>query len=319
MPEIVRDHMHHTWVIIAPDRAGRPRDIRVSTRDHDAGPCPFCPGHESETPPEVLALGRPPDVAPDRPPWRVRVVPNRYPAVMAPAGGHEVIIATAEHARALADLTAGEMAELLTVARARLVALAEAPAVAAVQFFANVGAAAGASLRHAHAQVLALPIVPPLLRSELAAMRRWRAERGTCLVCDESAAAGERSVAGNARVVAIAPAASRYAWELRLAPRDHHERFEAASSDLLDDLATLLVSVLGALRTAAGDPAYNLVLHSAPAAADDFHWHLELTPRFSPLAGFEVGSGCFINSLSPEHAAAQLRRAGLTNPERRTA
>lgn len=321
MPDLRRDHLHRTWVIVAPDRAGRPRDSVVTIDDAVGADCPFCLGREGETPPEVMATGRPAGAPADRPPWRVRVVPNRYPALQPPRGHHEVIIATADHDRSLADLTVAEAAEFLEVGRQRVEQLSRQPAIAAVSFFVNVGAAAGASLRHLHGQVLALPMVPPVLASELEAVEQWRREHGQCLLCAaaDAAARGGLLLARRPGALARCPQPSRHAWEVCLQPAAHQGRFVDAGPDVLHDLAELLVLICGALKHAAGDPAYNLVLHEGPTARHDFHWHLELTPRLAALAGFETGSGCHINSLPPEDAASGLRRHIEAEQARRTA
>jgi UDPglucose--hexose-1-phosphate uridylyltransferase len=310
MPDLHRDHLHRTWVIVAPDRARRPRDTVVTDGDTAGSDCPFCPGREGATPPEVMATGRPAGSPANQPPWRVRVVPNLYPALEPPQGHHEVIIATAAHKLSLADLTVAEAAEFLDVGRQRVRQLARRPGVAAVSFFVNVGAAAGASLRHLHGQALALPMVPPALAIELDAVGQWRQDHGECMLCAEARAAepGGLLVARRPGVLARCPQPSRHAWEVCLQPTGHQGRFVDVEPGVLHDLAELLVLTCGALKRAAGDPAYNLVLHEAPAVTDDFHWHLELTPRLSALAGFETGSGCHINSLPPEDAARVLRR-----------
>lgn len=321
MPELRRDHLHRTWVIVAPDREGRPRDTVVSLDDAPAADCPFCPGREHQTPPEIMATGRPAGAAPDQPGWRLRVVPNRYPALEPPLGHHEVIIATADHQRGLADLSVDEVAEFLEVGRRRMADLAQRPGTAAVQFFVNAGAAAGASLRHLHGQILALSVGLPLLETEGLAFRQWRLDHARCLLCDEADLAGERGlmVAERPGALARCPEASRFAWEVCLQPASHQGCFEDADPAVLRDLAELLVEVCGALKQAADDPAYNLVLHQTTVADDEFHWHLELTPRCSQLAGFETGTGCHINSLPPEDAARLLRRSIATEQARRTA
>jgi UDPglucose--hexose-1-phosphate uridylyltransferase len=311
--------LHDTWVIHAPDRGGRPRDVRLREEPSLDGPCPFCPGQEHQTPPEILALGRPPGAAPGRPPWRVRVFGNRYPAVTGAQGLHEVVVLSPAHERGLADLDPDAVAEVLAAVRTRMAALAARDDLAAVTFFLNAGAGAGASLSHPHGQLLATPVVPAVLRAEVAAQAAWRRAHGGCLVCHLAGvtapafgAAADREPAGHpvaatAHAVAVAPVASRFAWEVLLAPRQHAAHFAAASDGELASLARLLTGVCRALRAAAGDPPYNLVLHTAPVGGEDFHWHLELMPRLAPLAGFEAGTGFFINPVDPATAAAELR------------
>ena len=305
MSELRHDDLHRTWVILAPGRGDRPRDVALRTVPSAGGPCPFCPGLEAQTPPEVLATGRPPGRPADAPPWRVRVFPNRYPAVDGVAGRHEVVVLSPHHRRDLPDLSADHVAEVLAAVQARMAALEARAELAAVTFFLNSGAGAGATLSHPHGQLLATPAVPAVLGAELAAMEAWRREHGACLLCGGPADA--EVVAAEPLAVAVAPHASRFAWETLLMPRRHEARFTAATAAELHAVADLLVRVTAALRAAAGDPAYNLVLHSAPPASEDFHWHLEVMPRLAPLAGFEAGTGFYINPVDPARAAAALR------------
>ncbi len=311
MSNLRRDHLHDTWTIAAPGRGDRPRDIRLQSVPVDEMTCPFCPGNETETPPEILVTGRPEGAAPDQPPWRVRVVPNRYPAVTGASGRHEVVIVSPDHRRELADLTPPEATELLAAVRDRYRQLEQDPDLAATLFFLNSGAGAGASLTHPHGQILATPITPALLRTELGAFERWRTEHGRCLLCDAVAVADDdqRLVVSGDHAVAVTPHASRFSWETMILPRRHQARITDAHDHELAAVAVVLVDACRALRAAAADPAYNLVLHSAPPAGEDFHWHLELLPRLAPLAGFETGTGFHINPVLPEAAARDLRRA----------
>jgi UDPglucose--hexose-1-phosphate uridylyltransferase len=314
MSDLRQDALHDTWVIIAPERHGRPRDQHLQTVAEPDTVCPFCPGHEAQTPPEILATGRGPHDPPDRPPWRVRVCPNRYPAVGGAGCHHEVVVFTPDHGRDLAQLTAAEITEILAVIRARITALAADPQVAAVIAFQNAGAGAGASLAHPHGQILATPVMPAILRTELAACERWRRQHGTCLLCDLVAPARheERVIDANAGALLLAPWASRFAYEMLLLPRRHEPSLAAATDLELAAVAALLGAACRSLQALRGTVAYNLVLHSAPSSAEDFHWHLEFLPRLAPLAGFETGTGFFINPVDPAAAARSLRTAAAT-------
>ncbi len=331
MSELRYDALRDGWVIIAPDRGGRPRDIGLAREFVTARPCPFCPGEEAQTPPEIVATGRPAGFAANRSPWRVRVFPNRYPALVPRAavpapdapdlatgwpghGHHEVVVFTPEHGASLADLAPVHVAEILRVVRDRVAVLEAMPGIVSVLFFVNAGAGAGATLAHAHGQIIATPVVPTVVRQEVRALATWRAQQGRCLFCDLAAqeeANAARVVAASPCWLALAPWASRFPWEVVLVPRSHAAHVAAASGAELEDLGGMIVSVLLALRAAAGDHAYNLVLHTGPVggAADGFHWHLEVLPRLVPMAGFETGSGFFINPLAPATAAAHLRDA----------
>lgn len=303
------DTLHDTWVIIAPGREQRPSDQRMQTVLDPEQRCPFCPGAEDQTPPAILTVDAGSSTA--QPPWRVRVVPNRFPAVSGSDGRHEVVIVTADHDRDLADLQQHEIAEVLEAVQARVRALEAGAESASVLFFLNAGAGAGASLAHAHGQILATPVVPGILRTEINAVAAWRREQASCLLCTMAAAAQRegRLIAEDPDALLFAPLASRFAWEMLIMPRAHEAHFGASSQRVLFATAGLLGAACRTLRAVQGRTAYNLVLHMAPRAVQDFHWHLELLPRLSPLAGFETGAGFFINPVRPEDAAAALRRA----------
>jgi UDPglucose--hexose-1-phosphate uridylyltransferase len=297
--ELRRNPVSGGLAIVAPARASRPADAA----GHGAGaqPCPFCAGSEALTPPEVDAM-RPPGSEPDGPDWRVRVVPNKYPAL---EGGHEVIVHAPDHAAELEDLGDGALAEVLAMWQRRIAAHLGSGA-AAVTLIGNLGAGSGASLEHPHEQVFATPLVPPVLLDELLEAERYRNRFGTCAVCDQIETAGSRSVLGGP-FPAWVPAASRFNGELWLAPVEHQPDFRAADPELL---APALRRVLTVVKTSIGSVPLNFWLHTAPAdLRNPFHWHLEFAPRASTLAGFELGSGIHVVTKAPEDAAAEYRTA----------
>lgn len=297
--ELRRSPVSGRLSILAPARAGRPAD--AVGREAGAPPCPFCPGNEALTPPEVDAL-RLDGSEPDGPGWRVRVVPNRYPAL---EGKHEVIIHAPAHSAELEDLGDDGLAAVLGIWQRRIAAQL-ASGAAAVTLIGNLGAGSGASLEHPHEQLLATPVVPPLLLDELLEAERHRSRYGTCAVCDEMETAGDRTVLGGA-FAAWVPAASRFNGELWLAPSRHEADFRAADTG---SLAPALRRVLIAVKASAGDAPLNFWLHTAPAdLRGPFHWHLEFAPRTSTLAGFELGTDIHIVTTPPEAAAAKYRAA----------
>jgi UDPglucose--hexose-1-phosphate uridylyltransferase len=243
--------------------------------------------------------------------WRVRIVNNRYPAVAGDTGQHDVVVLTPHHDRPLADLDPTAVAEALGAIQIRFRQLDADPDHRAALFFVNVGAGAGASLSHPHGQILATPVVPAVLRTEVAAQVARRRDRGTCLVCDLHARARQegRQILATEEAAVFVPYASRFSFEMVVLPAAHAPRFTDAGPATLAAVASALVAACGALRAAADDPPYNLVLHSAPRGVQDFHWHLELLPRLTPLAGFETGTGFHINPFLPEAAAEALRHA----------
>jgi UDPglucose--hexose-1-phosphate uridylyltransferase len=329
MPELRRDPVTGRWVIISTDRQKRPQDFHFE-RAAAVGPeqCPFCPGHEAMTPPEVLAY-RPAGGAPNTPGWDLRVVPNKYPALqvegtvdregdgmfdrLSGIGAHEVVIETPDHQRPLARQSETEIGRLLWACRERMLDLKRDFRLKSILVFKNHGAAAGATLEHPHAQLIALPIVPDFVRDEIDGARRHFADKERCIFCDiigQERRDERRVVQENAEAIAIAPYAPRFAFETWLLPRRHGARFEEAPKQEYEGMARLLKAVLQRMDRALESPPFNLVLHTAPFAdAVDavYHWHLEIMPKLTRVAGFEWGTGFAINPTPPEEAARVLR------------
>lgn len=299
--ELRRNPVNGKLTIIAPGRAKRPTDLLGEATAGASGRCPFCAGNEALTPPEVDAV-REPESVPDGPGWRVRVVPNRFPAL---PGRHEVIVHSPDHAVELEELGDESLLEVLEVWRRRIAAHLESGAAAAT-LIVNHGAGAGASLAHPHAQLFATPIVPSLLLDEIQGFERHRNRYGGCVLCAEMEAAGGRLVL-DGDIVAWVPAATRFAGELWLAPALHQADIRKAD---LRPLAPALRRALAAVAAATGGAALNLWLHTSPAELrGSFHWHLELAPRVSRIAGFELATDMALVSVDPEAAAAALREA----------
>lgn len=318
--------MSGRWVIIAAERAGRPNDFPGPGAVTGGRPaeCPFCPGNEAATPPEILRVG-------DGTGWRVRVVPNRYPALVpsglpgpnpaelhAPAaaiGVHEVIIEGRAHESHPATWSRQTLAEVLGVYRTRLLSLTSDARLAYAIVFKNHGAGSGATLAHPHAQLMATTFVPELPAREVEGARRHAVATGRCVWCDairDEREAGLRLVAEGNGLVAFAPFAARFPFETWLLPARHQERFEDASAAELASVAGRLGDLLRRLRVVAGDPPFNWVLHTAPLRAGSavgFHWHFEIWPVVTRVAGFEWGTGVFANPVAPEDAARRLREA----------
>jgi len=299
--ELRRDPLSGAWTIIAPGRLARPHD----TSDSGAVPvCPFCEGNEELTPPEVDAF-RAPGTAPDTPGWSVRVVPNKFPLL---PGAHEVIVHSPHHESELGELPPAAVVDVIAMYQRRIAALC-AGGAAAVTVIVNQGGAAGASLDHPHSQVLATPLVPPVLAAELDEFARYRNGFDRCLLCDLVQTTLERRelVVLDGPVVAWAPEASRFPYELRLAPRSHEPSFVETEASAAGGA---LRRALAALAAVTGEVGLNLWLHTAPCAGDrPFHWHIEIAPRLTTLAGFELGTGIGIDLVDPREAAARLREA----------
>jgi len=336
MPELRKDPVVGRWVIIATERAKRPSDFEVAEQKREPGPCVFCEGHENETPPEVYAL-RPEGSAPDTPGWDVRVVPNKYPALttegelnregvglcdmMDGVGAHEVIVETPEHDRKMADLPEEQIAKVMTTYRQRVLDLRGDERLKYVLIFKNQGQAAGASLQHAHSQLIATPITPKRVKEKLVGAKEYYDYKHRCIFCDyikqERELFGERLVTETEHFVALSPFAARFPFELWILPKRHALDFAHVEDHEVGDMAHILKMMLMKLRDALKDPPFNYVLHQAPfrrprggywtTIEEDYHWHLELIPRLTKIAGFEWGSGFYVNPTSPGVAAATLR------------
>jgi UDPglucose--hexose-1-phosphate uridylyltransferase len=333
VPEIRKDPITGRSVIIATGRQQRPDDFRrerVMAVGRDQ--CPFCPGREALTPPEVLAY-RPGGGGANGPGWDVRVVPNKFPALrvegtldrrgeglfdrMSGIGAHEVIIETPDHDRTLAGMPETDIERVLWAYRERILDLRQDRRLRHVLVFKNHGAAAGATLSHSHSQLIAVPMVPDFVREEIDGARRHFDAKERCLFCDviaQELADGRRVVQDNADAVALAPFAPRFAFETWLLPKRHGARFEEAPRSDIESLARLLKATLQRIDRALEVPPYNMILHTAPfgdGVADLYHWHIEILPKITRVAGFEWGTGFYVNPTPPEEAARVLRAVKL--------
>lgn len=326
MSTLRQDPTTRQWAVLAPRRGSRPHDPVVIPRPVlpvREPECPFCPGNESQTPPEVLRTPRGPD-------WHVRVVPNMYAALagegpprrtgspmfreMPGVGSHEVVIESPRHDARLDEMSQGEVAQVVGVWRSRYRDLIARPEVRAAVVFKNFGALAGTSLTHPHSQVVATPVFLPRLLRRLDVATRYFDEHGVCVYDDVIAAereAGVRLVQECGTFLSIAPFAANSPYETWVLPSFHQGSFGDLADDDMDDLACILIHTLRAIRQACGDPDYNLVLYSAPTNGhtdEVFHWHIKILPKMSTPAGFEIGSAMSINTVPPEEAAEALRR-----------
>jgi UDPglucose--hexose-1-phosphate uridylyltransferase len=331
MPELRKDPVTGRWVIISTERRKRPSDFRLerhqALRDEY---CPFCAGREDLTPPEVFAY-RSNGTGRNGPGWDLRVVPNKFPALqveggldregegmfdrMNGIGAHEVIIETPDHDKTLATMSEVEIERVLSAFRERVRDLKQDRRFRYILLFKNHGGPAGATIEHSHSQLIALPIVPDFVREEVEGARHHFADKERCVFCDivhQELATGRRIILENADIVALAPYAPRFPFETWLLPRRHGSRFEEAAQREYESLARLLKALLLRINRALESPSYNLIVHSSPFSEETsefYHWHLELMPRLTKVAGFEWGTGFYINPTSPEEAARVLRDA----------
>jgi UDPglucose--hexose-1-phosphate uridylyltransferase len=328
MPDLRKDPIVNRWVIIATERAQRPHSFKVERDEPRPGLCPFCPGNEDKTPREVLAY-RPQGSAPNTQGWSLRVVPNKFPALrvegsldragegvydrMQGIGAHEVIIETPDHARSLAELSEAELEPVFWAFRDRIIDLKKDSRFRYIMIFKNHGRSAGASLDHTHSQLIALPVVPKTVAEEMAGAKAYYDYKERCVFCDivrQELAERRRVVYENASFVVIEPYAPKFPFETWILPKTHDSSFEDVRRSEYAELANAMHTTLRRLNIALESPPYNFMLHNQPLHEPEslsYHWHIEIMPKLSTVAGFEWGSGFYINPTSPEEAAAFLR------------
>lgn len=332
MPDLRKDPVVGRWVIIATDRAKRPHDFTHEGKAAAPAFDPFLEGNEDKTPPEILAY-RAPNTAPNKPGWRVRVVPNKFPALqvegalnkrgdgiydlMNGVGAHEVIIECPHYAESMARLSVDNIREVLWVYRDRLVDLKKDPRLVHGLIFKNKGASAGATLEHSHSQLIVTPVVPISVWEEMTGALEFYNYRGRCIYCDmnqQELAAGSRIVLDTPNFVVFCPFASRFPFETWVLPKPHSSHFENIQRQGVEEMGMVLKTILAKLEIALDDPPYNYIIHTAPFDIQEvphYHWHLEIIPRLTRIAGFEWGSGFYINPVLPEQAAAFLREVDV--------
>lgn len=332
MPELRKDPITGRWVVIATDRARRPSDFsRESVPPPTMRYCPLCYGGEQKTPPEVLAFRQ--GGAPNQPGWSVRVVPNKFPVLgiegdlnrqgegiydkMNGVGAHEVIVETPDHKATIPEMPEKQIEEVLWAYRDRINDLKRDRRFRYIVIFKNYGESAGATLEHPHSQLIALPVIPKRVREELDGAKVYYEFKERCIYCDivrHESQAGARMVTETDRFVVMAPYAPRFPFETWIVPKRHESHFEDAEPGALQNLAWVLRSTLRKIDKVLEHPPYNMVLHGAPLQEPElahYHWHIELIPKLTKVAGFEWGTGIYINPTPPEESARFLRDAGL--------
>ncbi len=341
MSELRKDPLIDRWVIVAAERGRRPDDFYAAEAEQVSragSSCPFCEGNEAKTPPETWAV-RPEGSAPNGPGWQVRVVPNKFPALgiegnverrglgiydyMSGIGAHEVVIEAPQHDWRMADGPAEHVELVLRTCQKRLTDLYGDKRFRYVVIFRNHGKQAGASLTHPHSQLIAVPITPKYVKDKLSAARQYYARKERCIFCDiinEELELGDRVVLDSEHFVVLSPFAARFPFELTVYPKQHECDFRLLDDERRMALAEVLHKCLHYLAAGLGDPSYNYVVNTSPnpmprpgkpdywgTLSLDYHWHLEIMPRVTRVAGFEYGTGFYINPVSPEDAAVFLR------------
>jgi UDPglucose--hexose-1-phosphate uridylyltransferase len=337
MPELRKDLITEGWVIVASERAKRPHEFTQPPSPPDTLVCPFCPGNESQTPTELWVSRA--SGGPNQPGWKVRVIPNKFPALriegemnreaegiydrMNGIGAHEIIIDTPDHNQALETQSVADIGLALTACKERMLDLQRDLRFRYVLAFKNVGREAGASLRHSHYQLIATPVTPSRVKTKLAGARDYYERRERSVFHDilrQEQSEGRRVVLENAGFLVFCPFASRFPFELCILPKRQAADFHSIEPEERLLLAEALKITLGKLGKGLNEPQYNLIFQTAPLRTghrrsgywdtidQDFRWHLEILPRLTQTAGFEWGTGFYINPMPPEDAAAFLRQ-----------
>ncbi len=343
MSELRKDAVIGRWVVIASERSFRPSDFCVSHGKEELDAfCPFCPGNENKTPPEIFAIRDGSD--PNSPGWSVRVVPNKFPALgvegeldkkgvgmfdmMNGIGAHEVIIENPAHKNDengpmdMKDFTVEQISQIIWAYQVRSIDLRRDPRLRYILVFKNHGRDAGASLSHPHSQLIATPVVPKRVKEKLVSCRWYYEYKERCVWCDiitQETDSGKRVVMQNEDFAAIAPFASRFPFEISVYPLRHSPDFDAITEKERQSLAEIMSSIFRRFSKGLNNPSYNFMIYTAPCRYKrpgywetidkDFHWHIEIIPRLVNHGGFEWGTGFYINPTPPEEAAEFLRSA----------
>lgn len=326
MPELRQNRFTKEWVIMATERAKRPEEMSAKheprTPASYVASCPFCPGNEAMAPPEVMRIEQDGQ-------WKVRVVPNKFAALdregalwrrfqrshrtMSGVGIHDVIVDTPDHALSTGQLPVSGVTAILDAYRQRFHKASSDSRIAHVTIFKNHGLTAGASLEHPHSQLIATPVISSQVRGRLYEALRHYDEFGECIFCEvlkEEVEDGARLVMATPHFVAVEPFAAPSPFNTHIYPRRHMASFGDISDPESRDLAHVLRTVLAKMHAGLNDPDFNYTIRTAPAESAGvkyYHWYVSIIPRLTRVAGFELGSGMFINTVLPEAAAEFLR------------
>lgn len=341
MPELRKDPIIGRWVIIATERAKRPDQFGSHSEDDvPEKPCPFCDGHESQTPPEIYAIRSKPAPA-NQPGWDVRVVPSLTPFLkiegdlerrgkglydlMNGVGAHEIVLESNQHIANICDLGEEQISKVITAYIARIVDLEKDIRFKYVLIFKNYGwSAGGGRVRHVRSQIIATPVNPKRVKEELVGARDYYNYHERCIFCDlikQEIDQKDRLILDMDGFITIAPFASRFPFEMWILPKKHSSDFVRLDIEQRLGLARILKKSLLKLKKGLNDPPYNYILHTAPFRREkagywksidyDYHWHIEITPRLTRVAGFEWGTGFYICPVPPENAAKFLKEVDV--------
>ena len=337
MPELRKDPILGRWVIIATERAKRPDQFSSQTQEALVEqPCPFCEGNESQTPPEIYAI-RPKHTPANGRGWELRVVSSISPFlriegdldrrgrglydIMNGIGAHEVVVETNQHIANMADLNEEQISKVLTCYIDRIVDLEKDRRFKYVLVIKNYGwIAGGGRVNHSRSQLIATPVNPKRVKEELVGARNYYDYHERCIFCDlikQELQSNDRLILDIDGFIAIAPFAARFPFEVWILPKEHSSDFTKLDRGMCLDLGRIMKKVLSKLKKGLNGPPYNYILHTAPfrrvkvgywkSIDYDYHWHIEIMPRLTRVAGFEWGTGFYICPLPPEDAAKFLR------------
>lgn len=339
--ELRKDYLLDRWVVIAVERARRPTDfVKKEKTTVKADLCPLCPGNEHMTPPAILiykeANGRIEKTKDEDgirySDWTVRCIPNLYPAFTPPTtkekmgekifkrrnyalalGHHEVLVESPNHDEHPSEARISQLVHVINAYIDRLKWFSTKPYVRYVSIFRNHGYEAGASLSHAHGQIIATPMIPRLVKDELKASMKYWKQKGECVFCQiiNEERQGPRVIAENSDYVAFAPYASVHPMEFWLMPKRHRSSMLLLTEAEIENFAKILKTCLSGLKILLNDPPYNYGFHMdiREKSTQHYHWHLEVYPKLAVWAGFEKNTGMYINTVQPEKAAESLREA----------
>lgn len=330
MPELRREPIVGRWVVIKDDPEVLPEDFeREDHTPRKQSTCPFCDGKEHLTPPEIEAV-RPSESKPNASGWKVRTVPNKFPALKPEGaleklgvgiydmttgiGAHEVVIETPDHNKQLVDVSQEDMTSVIETYIHRAQILSKDKRFKYICIFKNFGESAGTSMEHSHSQIIALPMVPKFVGEELEGARNYYRYRGRCIFCDiihQEHQDKERIVTENLDFMAFCPFAPRYAFETWIIPKRHSANFILMNGSEKKELARMLKDILNRIKTVLFNPSYNFFIHVAPNdydAPESYHWHIEIIPKLTRSVGFEWGTGLHIVPTPPRVAARYLRQ-----------
>ena len=333
MPELRKDPIIDRWVIISTERGKRPVFLTEEALPQRVGMCPLCQGNENMTPPEVYAI-RPGSSRPNSQNWLLRVVPNKFPALriegglnkegvglydkMNGIGAHEVIIETPSHGQTMSNMSVEEIQQVFVAYRERTLDLSKDKRFKYIMVFKNHGSIAGASLDHSHSQLIALPIVPKRVSEEISGGLEYFKYKDRCIFCDIIAQEKEdkvRIVMENEEFIALSPYAARFPFEVWILPKKHEPYFVMHDKeDNYYAICEILSAILKKYDKVLNSPPYNHIIHTTPYGNGDmphYHWHMEIIPRLTKTAGFEWGTGFYINPTPPEEATAYLKETSI--------